>query len=133
MKPFRSARLAGEYLLRIWNIPAEPDFFHGDGWAVLANLANWSAKTIDEEWYDWKPLFVQRALDEALSAWIDGDDWETIVYVETAVGQLSFHVFIEDGVRDSFMRSPRGWSGEDNQPWAVACCWEFIGVPQCAS
>lgn len=58
-----------------------------DGPAILANCCNCAAKCFDCNLYDLKPFLVRLAAESHSDAWQDGG----IVYIETCVGQVSFH------------------------------------------
>ncbi|SRR6266702_3299606 len=58
-----------------------------DGLAVLANCCNCAAKCYDCELYEHKPVLINLATAFHPECWqVDG-----IVYIETSVGQVSFH------------------------------------------
>ena len=122
------------HLLATWDLPSDPALFYGEGWALLANLVNLSAKTIDRDWYSYKNSLIRLALEECLDCWIDE---EGIAYVETCVGQVSFHLVHnwwyedEDEFEDliSYYTGRSGvWDQGNTQEHAPELVAEFLGV-----
>lgn len=113
-------------LLNVWGLPMDSSLFYGEGWALLANLVNCSAKVLDQKWYNWKPYLVQRALHEVMNAWFDEE--QGIAYVETLVAQVSFHM---NGDLEYYPLPDTGrqgeWSGEPTQFQAPYLIAEYIG------
>lgn len=108
-------------LLAYWGIAPERDLFHGEGIALLANLVNYSAKVLSYEWYDYKAELVQEALECTNHSWLNNG----IAYIETCVGQVSFHVFPEDEIMDTG-RQPKPWSQIETQFYAVELIQEYL-------
>jgi hypothetical protein len=82
-----------------------------DGLALLANCCNCAAKCYDDDLYEHKPLLVTLAATHPdACAWQD----QGIVYIETEIGQVSFHaLYGEDG--DLAPAQGRIWSGIEYQ------------------
>lgn len=94
----------------------------GEGLALLANLVNFSAKVVDEQYYDLKPAVINAAMVASNHcSLVDG-----IVYIETAVGQVSFHVFPEDEEIFDPRRTYDAWSYEETQFRAVELIESFL-------
>jgi hypothetical protein len=60
-----------------------------DGIAILANLCNLAAKRFCYKYYEDKPWLIEEACRDNPLCWQS----EGIVYIETRVGQVSFHAF----------------------------------------
>jgi len=123
----KSTRRSLSRLLSLAGLPPgslEELLASGEGVALLANLVNWQAKVDNEGWYDYKPALVDIAVRNAINTWVaDG-----VAYVETPVGQVSFHIWEEDDHFDP-MRSGGGeWSGEPTQEYAVELLREFLSM-----
>jgi len=109
-------------LVGLWGIPWSDEMINcGEGIALLANLVNWSAKVVDYEYYDLKEELVQEALLRCTNSWQDG----TVAYVETCVGQVSFHIF--DDMED-FGRTHGEWSQEPTQERANELLREWMSM-----
>ena len=110
-------------LIASYGIPVCDELFvTPDGLALLANLVNLSAKTISEQWYDWKGLLVEMALQCHNHCWVN----DGVAYFETCVGQVSFHIF-EDVDFDP-QRHAEAWSGIETQYYAAELIIEFLGA-----
>jgi hypothetical protein len=104
-----------------YHIPLNPDDFYRillddeDGFALLINLVNKAAKDIDYSFYDYKPVLLNRLMKIHPHAWKGSDENEDdVIYAETPLGQVSFHVF-DDEVKDWSGRHEEEWSGEHLQ------------------
>jgi hypothetical protein len=106
-------KIAGE-VLRLWKLEDHLDRFvdDPDGLALLANLCNFSAKCKGQGLYAYKPYLVRQAALTHPISWSDKD--QGIVYIETILGQVSFHVFKDE---DKGLPDARGrkWSKLDYQ------------------
>lgn len=113
-------------LLNIWGLPAHEGLFHGEGLALVANLANLSAKVISEDFYDLKVELVNLAVRENAGGWLDFDSG--IAYCETGEGQVSFHLF--DDIWSIFdpMRTPDVWEGPGGQDEAPERIARYLGI-----
>lgn len=93
-----------------------------DSLALLANCCNCAAKWFDDDLYVYKPLLVRLA-----SLHPDADAWasEGIVYLETGLGQVSFHaLWGEDaGLPEA---NGRVWNGLEYQMNAPLVAQAFI-------
>jgi hypothetical protein len=85
-----------------------------DGFALLINLVNKAAKEINEYYYKYKVILLNRLLKTHSHAWIGKDNYgDKVVYAETYLGQVSFHFF--ENVKNYSGRSEEKWSGKHNQ------------------
>lgn len=87
--------------------------------ALMSNLINWMAKIEDSEYYYCKPAFVKLASNLApdnKSGIKDG-----VAYVDTDVGQVSFHLFDEiyDDMDEDIINQEIDWEYEK----------EWSGIP----
>ena len=82
---------AARAVLDAWGMPDAPEVFLADpsGTAILANLCNAGAKEIDDDLYEHKPTLIRHAVALGADAWAD----DGVVYIETPLAQVSFHVF----------------------------------------
>jgi hypothetical protein len=81
-----------------------------DGKALLAHLCNAAAKEFNPSFYEYKSDLIFQAIEGNPQAWQE----DGIVYVETPVGQVSFHVF--EGEDDDLPPAHgRVWCGLPNQ------------------
>lgn len=82
-----------------------------DGLALLANCCNFAAKSHDLDFYEHKPMLIEMATEDE-----NAEAWQScgIVYIETSVGQVSFHAL--DG-EDIGLPEANGrvWSGLEYQ------------------
>ena len=118
---------SAQRVLRTWGLQRYlPQFLAStDGLALLAHLCNAGAKFFDPSLYDDKPILVRYAAERHAFAWHrDG-----VVYIETCVGQVSFHVFGREG-RHLTERSPDTgpWAGGWMQDMALEMAEEFLGI-----
>ena len=112
-------------LLTFWGIPPDPVFLNtGDGLALMANLLNWSAKVVDPDLYYYKPGLIDEALGHCLLAGYD--EKEAVVYIETAVGQVSFHV--DSAEHEWLPTRPLPWAGYGAQQSAAAMCKAYLAL-----
>lgn len=112
-------------LLENNNLPAVSDIFEtADGLALLANLVNLSAKIDDYSLYNIKEDIVNEAAAMHHHCWLA----EGIMYFETCVGQVSFHVFGDYQEPFDTGRSPKPWSGIETQFVAVDLIRDFMCV-----
>jgi hypothetical protein len=82
---------------------------------LIANIANMYAKVINAKYYDLKDDLTEYLAYKHPSAWSKGDG---IMYIETPIAQVSFHVFNhQDSIALKFGLDPSGrnWSGEEVQ------------------
>ncbi len=87
--------------LRWWGLHAHLGQFlaSADGLAILALLANATAKTVDDaerpQWYAHKRILLTAAVEAAPFAWSTphyvGDWLMRLIVIETSFGQLAFH------------------------------------------
>lgn len=113
---------AAKEVLTAWGLqPHMARFLNcSDGLALLAHLCNAGAKLIDPMLYEHKPLLVQYAAETHPFAWHrDG-----IVYIETVVGQVSFHVFEDETEHLSERETP--WAGGWMQDFAEHMAHAFL-------
>lgn len=96
----------------------------GEGLALIANLVNFSAKVVDPAYYDLKPGIVNLAAEKSNHCFYD--DEEGIVYIETAVGQVSFHVSSDEIEVFNPHRTVETWSGIATQFRAIELIEEFL-------
>jgi len=97
----------------------------------FANLINWSAKRVGIDYYDFKGLAVDVALllcDGGVNCLLDEDDVdECIAYVDTDLGQFSFHVFDEPVVESvKWHDYDKGWECVPRQRYAVELISKWI-------
>jgi hypothetical protein len=99
-------------ILSFFDLEQERERFlvSGDGLAILANCCNAAAKWYEGDLYQFKPYLIRQATQYCDECWQDGG----IVYIETCVGQVSFHaLYGEDhGLPEAFGRT---WSGIEYQ------------------
>ena len=91
----------------------------------LANLINKYAKVLDNSFYSAKPILVKQLATSHPETWAKGG----IVYTETPLGQVSFHVFEgEDYLAEGLGldNKLRDWSGEPNQMVADDILIEYL-------
>jgi hypothetical protein len=91
----------------------------------LANLINKYAKVLDNSFYSAKPMLVKQLATSHPETWAKGG----IVYTETPLGQVSFHVFEgEDYLAEGLGldNKLREWSGEPNQMVADDMLIEYL-------
>lgn len=116
---------AARIVLRAWNLHgALPQFLaSADGLAIVAHLCNAGAKRIDDSLYAYKPLLVRVAAEAHPFAFArDG-----IVYIETPVGQVSFHIFHgEDALLPRAEAEHRPWAGGWMQDIAYDMATAFL-------
>lgn len=112
-------------LLSRYGLPMVEAMFHGEGIALLANFVNLMAKWDSEYWYTYKAWLVNRALTEC-TGWIDYD--QAIVYLETSVGQVSFHMLDDIEAIEDPMRSVDVWEGPGSQGLAIELIQEYLDV-----
>jgi hypothetical protein len=89
-----------------------------DGLVVAALACNAAAKFIDPEYYDYKPELIEKAIRESgCPCWYN----DGVVYFDTVIGQLSFHVFDEDGDFETMLPSANGreWIPRWNQDFII--------------
>jgi hypothetical protein len=94
---------------------------------LIANLANYYAKTEDYGFYDAKDDLLSYLVRANPNVWSHGDG---IVYIETPQGQVSFHVFNDsDEIAKEFGLDPTGrvWSEVEMQFIAEKLLAEYIG------
>lgn len=100
------------YILRFFGLEQEAERFlaSGDGLAILANCCNAAAKWYESDLYQFKPYLIRQATSQCNECWQDAG----IVYIETCVGQVSFHALYgeDQGLPEAFGRA---WSGIEYQ------------------
>ncbi len=119
---------AAKELLRECGLQSHlPKFFCPDGIVVLALLCNAVAKFVDESYYDYKSSLIAEAICQHGNCWQDNG----VVYFETSVGQISFHVFDDE---DRFLSSANGrnWKGGWMQDKAISIAEAFLNGGECA-
>jgi hypothetical protein len=91
---------------------------------LMANRINWLAKTVGYEFYDLKPVVLRLLEQYPESAWTADD----IVYVETPVGQVSFHQppASTTEVLDVKGLVPGEWSGIPTQEFSAEILEEYL-------
>ena len=125
----QDVREAAQSVLRVWGLLPHTDRFlsSADGLAVLAHLCNAGAKFFDSSLYDDKPMLVHIAATNHPFSWYrDG-----VVYIESVVGQLSFHVFEDSGGYDGLIERTREdgpWAGGWMQDGAFMIALAFLGL-----
>lgn len=93
-----------------------------DGLALLANCCNCAAKWFDSDLYDYKPFLIRLAsMHPEADAWSE----DGIVYLETGLGQVSFHAFYSEEQRLPEANG-RTWSGLEYQMNAPLVAQAFI-------
>ena len=92
-----------------------------DGVALVAHLCNAAAKQICESYYQYKPMLVQYAAEIHSFSWHHNG----VVYIETVVGQVSFHVF-EDETEYLPERESGQWAGGFMQDAAYEMLQAFL-------
>lgn len=65
------------------------------GFPLIVNLINFSAKSIDRSWYDFKPAFVKFMQYIHPETWVHEDD-SSVIVARTPFGEVSFHVFSDE-------------------------------------
>lgn len=95
---------------------------------LIANFANLYAKTISGEYYDNKDVLTEYISVNYSNCWSRGDG---ILYAETEVGQVSFHVFdgqdekaLINGLNPSF----RVWDDNNAQSRAEELFQEYLDM-----
>lgn len=109
-------------VLKAWGLQKHtPKFFCADGYVILALLCNAAAKFIDDSFYDYKSMLIWKAINDHNSCWKD----EGVVYFETSVGQISFHVFEDE---DELLPAANGrqWLGGWMQDRCVEIAMAFL-------
>jgi hypothetical protein len=94
-----------------------------DGLPLVANLCNYLAKTVSETFYNFKEYLLFHAVESHNLYWYD----EGILYFETLVGQVSFHVF-SDEWEEIILPEAHGreWSQIETQFKAPALIVEYL-------
>lgn len=124
-------------VLDAWGLPYSQKFLSPDGLVVIGLLCNAAAK--DQEWgafrewcwpyfYDLKPEIVELAAKKHTHVWKEIDGGSYIVYFETCVGQISFHVFPEESDFWELLPDANGrqWAGGYMQDNARALALAFV-------
>lgn len=115
-------------VLKAWNLQKElPRFVSSpDGLALAAHLCNAAAKFISSEFYDLKSDLVREAAEAHVFSWHrDG-----VIYIETCVGQVSFHIFEDEDFYIEDRETP--WAGGWMQDAAYLMALAFVNneVPE---
>ena len=94
-----------------------------DGLPLVANLCNYLAKTVSETFYGYKEYLLFHSIEGHNLYWYENG----ILYFETLVGQVSFHVF-SDGWEEIILpkASGRVWSQIETQFEAPALIVEYL-------
>jgi len=111
-------------VLRAWGLQHHTSRFMScaDGLALIAHLCNAAAKFKSYDFYDLKPALVQAAAEAHPFSW----HREGVVYIETCVGQVSFHVF-GDVDLSCIPERATPWAGGWMQDKAYEMALAFIG------
>lgn len=110
-------------VLRAWGLGefiGDPRLETPDGKVLLAHLCNAVAK-FDPFFYGYKPGLIAAAAEVHPFCW----KREGIIYFETCVGQVSFHVFGDEGSLLSERETP--WAGGWMQEGAYIMALAFLG------
>lgn len=128
MKKENEVKHAANQVLKAYGLQRELPRFLGcpDGFALLAHMCNAAAKFIDPDFYEIKGLLVQAAADAHPFAWHRAG----IVYIETCVGQVSFHVFEDVDVSLLPVRQTP-WAGGWMQDGAELMARAFLSEDLC--
>ena len=112
-------------VLRAWGLQHHAPRFlsSADGLAIVAHLCNAAAKFICSSFYDLKPRLVEAAANAHPFAW----QRDGVVYIETCVGQVSFHIF-EDIDLSCVPTRATPWTGRWMQDNAYQMALAFLGV-----
>lgn len=118
-------------VLRPWQLPWSDKFLSADGLAVAALLCNALAKFYCPSFYDYKPDLIRAAAERHNHVWKERDEWgDMVIYFETVVGQLSFHIFPEEDEDEFFGLLPdsngRTWAGGWMQDQARGLALAFL-------
>lgn len=110
-----------------------------DGYALLALLCNARAKQEDPKWYRWKVVLIHRALigRSRRTWWKDkhthtsgGTTAHSVIFIETAFGQVAFHLLGKDAKSWRFWLAPRArgrrWSRVPMQERARDIAYDFV-------
>ena len=119
-----SLDLVAKVVLEPFGLESEYHHFlaSADGLAILANCCNFAAKVWDADFYTYKPVLIQAALHSSgVDAWAS----DGIVYIETMLGQVSFHALCgeDEGLPQA---NGRTWSGVEYQFNACLVAQAFI-------
>lgn len=120
-------------VLLAYGLPYSSKFLSPDGLVIAALLCNAAAKS--QEWgalqefpyfYDIKPFLVAQAAGKHLNVWYERE--QEVVYFETSVGQISFHVFFGEGPDWTLLSEPNGrkWEPRYMQDNAEAIAKAFL-------
>ena len=123
-------------VLRFWGLPPHEAWYTPDGLVVAALLCNAAAKLAvwygedQDYYYAIKPRLVETAAAIHADVWRGFDGFgDLVVYFETAVGQISFHVFCGEGDWDALPTHPgRRWARGRMQDYALDVAWAFLAV-----
>lgn len=115
-------------LLSFWSLSANADEIWNDptGAALLAQAVNASAKAVNPQWYDHKAAAVTRAVE--LNNFVDYDEAEGVVYIQTPFGQVSFHMIdeVNETIETATRLVPMKWDGLRLQEFAIGMLAEHL-------
>lgn len=123
-------------VLDAWGLPYDQKFYSPDGLVVISLLCNAAAKGQEygifpayPDFYDLKPVLIKAAAKRHTHVWKQDDEDSLIVYFETCVGQISFHVFPEESDFFNLLPNPNGreWRGGWMQDEAIGIALAFLG------
>ena len=125
-------------VLSAWDLPHDPRFVtDATGSALLALLCNAKAKDVPAL-YAHKSHLILAALELVNDAWFKPHTGygeyptDTVVFIETAVGRMQFHVRRDDPVLalaiGSLEFNERGWNGVALQPIARQLALEWLST-----
>ena len=82
---------------------------------LIANLVNYSAKEISDEYYAIKQELLEFLIANHNWTWFDGN--QEVVYFETPYGQVSFHIHYSENIdkKVGISNDGRKWSGKELQ------------------
>lgn len=105
---------AVEMILGYYGLALTSDLRSPDGIALVCNLVNWYSKTVDDQYWVKDNLMIWLAENHPSAR---TSRYKDILYVETAMGQVSFHIMGFDAVHDVVQTggSPV-WDGAHVQP-----------------
>lgn len=110
-------------LLGMYGFSISPELLKPDGIALIANLANFAAKTHDENFYNLKHTLCVWLINNHRKAYYVHKS--NLLYVETQVGQVSFHIWPEED-EVKFSSDDYPWSGIETQFRAVSMLHAYL-------
>ena len=102
-----------------------------DGAALVALLCNYAAKTVDYGFYGIKPALTEYAVSLSPAQRVYWDEDGRCLYLETSVGQVSFHYVGRDWEDQELLsaiskRTPIRWDGGHLQDRAPELVRQFL-------